>query len=95
MKMSKGLEAVKEYKRNTCINCQYYYGNECNNENECFIKIIEKELKSLDIIKENPQKVVFVCNSNNYKECLEMMNAFEITFNFPKEEYDLLKEELL
>ena len=54
-----------------------------------------KKLQALEIIKKFPQKVVFLCNSNSYEECLEMMNAFEVAFDFPKQEYDLLKEVLL
>ena len=46
----KGLELLEEYKRNTCPFCQYHLGNECTNQDECFIKTLEKELKALDII---------------------------------------------
>ena len=61
---------------------------------ECY-NFIKKELKALDIIKENPRKIVFLCSSDSYEECSQMMNTFEINFDFPKQEYDLLKEVLL
>lgn len=50
--MSKGLEAIRQYKQFTCQYCQYHYGNQCNNEDECFSMIIEKELERLEKIDE-------------------------------------------
>jgi len=40
--MSKGLEAIQEYKRVTCPNCQYRDKENC--DVVCFSNIVEKEL---------------------------------------------------
>lgn len=50
--MSKGLEEIRQYKQVTCQHCQYHYGGECNNKDECFSMIIEKELKQAEKDKE-------------------------------------------
>lgn len=44
--MSKGLEALEEYKRVVCPNCQYKNKEKC--DVVCFSNIIEKELKRLE-----------------------------------------------
>ena len=46
----KGLEAIQEYKRVTCLNCQYKDKENCNVV--CFSNIIEKELKEYEQLKE-------------------------------------------
>lgn len=46
--MNKGLDAIRQYKQATCPHCQYYYGNKCNNEYECFSTIVEKDLIRLE-----------------------------------------------
>ena len=78
--MSKGLEAIEQYKKVICPNCQYNYGDGCQNKDQCFSMIIEKELKALEIIKKLTNIGTFI----NYN--LDSLS---------QKEYDLLKEVLL
>lgn len=84
--MSKGLEAIRQYKQVICPRCQYHYGGECNNKDECFSTIIEKELKALKIVK----KHIRVYKFPHVGEQIVPIDSY-----LTKEEYDLLKEVLL
>jgi len=75
--MSKGLEALKEI-------CGYYYQSPQ-------YKLIEKELKALEIIKTKKVNVMIFLGCDN----LEEYNKHPLTWNYlTQEEYDLLKEVL-
>ena len=83
--MSKGLEALKEYKnQQTGVNV---YAND-------YLDIIEKELKAFEIIKEKPQATLWlvqVCDKEMEYEDMICIFKEDIT----KEQFDLLKEVLL
>ena len=84
--MSKGLEAIQEYKRVICPSCQYYYGGKCNSKDECFSTVIEKELKVIEIVKK-----AFDSSSIYSYKLKDSLECGWIT----QEEYDLLKEVIL
>ena len=89
--MSKGLEAIQEYKRFICPSCQYYYGGKCNSEDECFSTVIEKELKVLEIIKNkiiDIQDVIVFKTYASFNQRRTLRGLLPIS----KKEYDLLKE---
>ena len=85
--MSKGLEALKEIKRDYKYPSQY--------EEELF-ETIEKQLKALEIIK-NKQVAVdeFIMCIKKADNSLEEYNAFAGSNALTKEEYELLKEVML
>ena len=94
--MSKGLEAIEQYKQVVCPNCQYHYGNKCQNKDQCFSMIIEKELKVLEIIKE---KIWFDFDDNRLRVDIWTKSDDEmLLYSFickDLQEYKLLKEVLL
>lgn len=102
--MSRGLEVIRLYKQATCQHCQYHYGGECNNKDECFSMIIEKELKALEIIKNKGVFVHLLQQSKNVEEYNSLMLiAFKAKaerdykgavekFCLTQEEFDFLKE---
>lgn len=113
--MSKGLEAIQEYKRVTCSNCQYKDKENC--DVLCFSNIIEKELKDYYSLKKECEeakwyqehKVLEIINKKNidvallklsenverYNEQIKLTHLTIPYYELTKEEYDLLKEELL
>ena len=65
--MSKGLEAIEQYKKVVCPTCQYNYGNGCQNKDQCFSMIIEKELKEKEQLEKDYQEL-----SKKYHEELKL-----------------------
>ena len=82
--MSRGLEALKNINLNTIL-VNERYGRYIFNVD---INIIEKELKSLEIIKEKKVEVLWLINKS--LEDYNKNHFYELT----QEEYDLLKEVL-
>ena len=80
--MSKGLEALKRIRQETCpaTYMQDFDKNEC-------CDIIEKELKALEIIKKS------VVEMSNTK--VLMGDYYQVVLALDQKEYDLLKEVLL
>lgn len=90
--MNKGLEALKQYRsQQTGVNV---YADE-------LLDIVEKELRALEIIKENALYVdwtwLFDCvvNNESYEDYVEGCEATNETTYADKKEYDLLKGVLL
>ena len=92
--MSKGLEAIEQYKKVVCPNCQYNYGDSCHNKDQCFSMIIEKELKALEIIKNKCVDCWGFISDISVTSEEESVYAFS-PIDLTKEEIDLLKEVLL
>ena len=102
--MSKGLEALESLMANyyeMCVidNCNDDMYQKFNNSSER--GIIEKELKALEIIKENALYAdwtwLFDCIMNNksYEDYIDGCNATKETTYAELEEYNLFKEVLL
>ena len=87
--MSKGLEDFKELKKTTCFYCQYHIHEECAND-ECIWNNVEKELKSLDIIKE--KGIAFLVPESDYNN--ERIHIELYTNTLTKEQLALIKEVL-
>ena len=93
----KGLEELKRLAYEiACCRCQYYIDNKCTNKGECVWKIIEQELKALEIIKSKELNIHALLlhlkrfdSPSGYNVLVG--NKYKIT----QEEYDLLKEVLL
>lgn len=84
--MSKGLEALKDFKEDYCAIC-------IGNCKKCELTIIEKELKALDIIK---NKGVDILALQHYKNANEYNFSLRGMFSqLTEEEFNLLKEVLL
>lgn len=84
--MNKGLEALKRIRQETAPNT---YNKDFDKEKCC--EIIEKELKALDIIRnELPVNVFIIRNSVDYDHYIEFSDD-----NLSKEQYELLKEVLI
>lgn len=86
--MSKGLEAIERYKKVVCPNCQYNYGDGCQNKDQCFSMIIERELKALEIIKKH-LKIVIPIN-----DTIEIFDIDLWNDGKQKEEFNFVKETL-
>lgn len=97
--MSKGLEALKETAMKIV---EVLYGKEeplrNNKINELLetkqFKIIEKELKALEIIKEKEVAVFVINDTSNFDEYNIRLLAYGTNQELTQEEYDLLKEVL-
>jgi len=93
--MSKGLEALGIL-CNAKQECSFECSTMCNNcqKNEAK-KIIEKELKALEIIKKKRVDVGVFMYFSKCGNSVELWNELYIRSSMTQEEYDLLKEVLL
>lgn len=85
--MSKGLEALKRIRQETC---PATYNNDFDKNERC--DIIEKELQALEIIKEKEVNVFIFLHSGDLETYNDMV---EDNRKLNQEEYELLKEVLL
>jgi len=87
--MIKGLEALQELRK--LSNNQHWIGQRFATSH---LDIIEKELKTLEIIKERPL-LALVDYNYTYEEWLALLEEDEINPFKSQQEYDLLKEVLI
>lgn len=88
--MSKGLEALERLTTFCGIYTEEQAQMVCKD-----IDIIEKLLKSLEIIKSKQVDCYNIINSVDYKHYLVLMKEYDKSWLLTKQEYDLLKEVLL
>ena len=92
MRSNKGLKALKRIRQETC---PVTYMPDFDKEECC--KIIEKELKTLEIIKEHKNKGHLFWIMEEYptwEDYLEHCKKSDLNPYIQNEEYDLLKEVL-